>query len=177
MGDGGAGSVIKVLAIGCGAIILLGVIAIVGLFVWIGSKPEGGVKLANEMEPYALSYLEKHQLLEPGETLLAYYDATMSMDGSEAAILTDRRVLYHKDGRTTALDLKDVERIDHREEGLVGDVFEIHSSRGEAVKIEIAPLNQGATFKNVLDAAWNKARAGGPPPEDPAPAPEPAPAP
>jgi hypothetical protein len=157
--------------------VLLGVIAIVGLFVWIGSKPEAGVKLANEMEPYALSYIEKQQLLEPGETLLAYYDATMSMDGSEAAILTDRRVLYHKSGRTTALALKDVERIDHREEGLAGDVFEIHGTTGTAIKIEIAPLNQGATFKNVLDAAWNKARAGGPPPEEPAPAPAPEPAP
>lgn len=169
MGEGKAGSVFKFLAIGCGAILLIGVAAIVGLFVWIGSKPEGGVKLANEMEPYALSYIEKRQLLEPGENLLAYYDATMSMDGSEAAILTDRRVLYHKDGRTTAFDLADVEKIDYREEGIVGDVFEIHSSGGMALKIEIAPLNQGETFKKILFATWKKARPGAPAEEAPAP--------
>jgi len=169
VGEGKTGSVFKVLAIGCGALIVLGAAVIVGLFVWVGSKPEGGVKLSNEMEPYALKYIEKHGLLEPGETLLAYYDATMSMDSSEAALLTDRRVLYHKDGRTTALELKDVERIDHREEGFVGDILEIHSSTGSAIKIEIAPLNQGATFKNILFATWRKARPEAPLEEVPTP--------
>ena len=60
------------------------------------AKPECDPLLpsvAHEMDEHALEYLDKNALLEPGEELRAHYDATVSMDGTEAAILTDRRVL------------------------------------------------------------------------------------
>lgn len=156
--QGGMSPVVKWLLIGCGGIMLLGVAAVVGLFVWIASQPESGVKLANEMDAYALEYLEEHGMLEPAERLLAYYDVTMAMDGSEAALVTDRRVMYHKGGRTTAIELASVEDVSHREEGLIGDVIEVFAAGGEAMKIEIAPLNGGATFHRVLVDAWQRAR-------------------
>lgn len=152
---------LKWVLIGCGGVCLVAVICVVGLLVWILSSPEGGVKLANEMDDYALEYLDEHRILEPEEELVAYYDVTIAMNGSEAVILTNERVIYHKDGRTTAIALSEVEDISHRYESLIGDVIEIQSRTGAALKVEIAPLNQGETFKRVLMATWKRAQPTG----------------
>jgi hypothetical protein len=145
----------KYLLVGCASLALLGIIGVVGLGVWLYSSPEGGVRLSNEMEKYALDYLAEHQLLNPGEKVLAYYDVTLSMDGTEAAILTKDRVIYHKEtGTTTSIPIQDIRDVRHRYETLIGDVIEVESTSGEVIKIEIAPLNQGETFKNVLMNLW-----------------------
>ena len=147
------------LLIGCVALVGFSVIAVVVGAIWLFSGPEGGVRLPNEMEAYAQEYLDEHRILEDSEELLAYYDVTLSLDGSESAILTTRRVIYHKNGQNTAVDLADVEDVRHRQESLTGDIFEIYATSGQTMKIEIAPFNQGETFRNVLLAAWEKARA------------------
>ena len=126
--------------------------------VWLVCSPEGGVRLSNDMGQYALDYLSSHQLLESGEELVAYYDATISLDGTEAAILTTKRIIYHKGGRSESIDLSDIEDIRHTKEVLIGDVFVIDSASGKPLKIEIAPLNQGGTFKAVLMKAWQRAK-------------------
>lgn len=149
---------VKYMLIGCGGAAVVGVLALVAGVVWISSLPQGGVKLANEMDEYALEYIDDHHLLEPGEELLAYYDVTLRMTGKEAALLTDRRVLYHKDGRTTALPLAQVEGVEHRDEGMLGDVIEVHDAHGRTLKIVIAPANLGESFAAALDRAWRKAR-------------------
>ncbi|HEV7242568.1 MAG TPA: hypothetical protein VGQ36_25280 [Thermoanaerobaculia bacterium] len=148
----------KVLLIGCGVVFTGGAIFFAALAYWISSTPEGGVKLGYEMDKYALVYLDKHKILAPGEEVLAYYDVTLGMDGTEAAILTNHRVIYHKASRSTAIRLKDVRDVRHRRESLVGDVIEVEDGAGKIMKIEIAPLNQGETFKNALMSAWRAAR-------------------
>ncbi|MBI4466348.1 MAG: hypothetical protein HY656_02820 [Acidobacteria bacterium] len=137
-----------------GGVIVLGVVA---LFVWVLSGPESGVKMANEMDQYALDYLAKHHILNPDEKLICYYDVTLSMDASEAAILTDRRLLYHKAGRTTAMSLSDIADIEHHYESLIGDVIVARSAAGETMKIEIAPLNGGEVFYTTLMNSWKLA--------------------
>jgi hypothetical protein len=154
--------VVKGLLIGCGAVAFLVVAALVGFMVWLVSIPESGVKLGNEMDAYATEYLAEHDMLRPGEEVLAYYDVTMSMDGTEAAILTSDRVLYHKNERTAAIEIDDIADVRHRYEGLVGDVIEVESDSGTVMKIEIAPWNQGETFKNVLVNRWERASAAAP---------------
>ena len=139
--------------IGCGSMVLVAVIGMVGCVVWLGSGPESGVKFGNEMDQYALDYLHEHGLLDEGEVVRAYYDATVSMDGTEAAILTNRRVLYHRKGSTIEMAIEEIVEVDFRDEGLVGDVIEIVDSRGEALRIEIAPLNDGAAFFRALERA------------------------
>jgi hypothetical protein len=47
------GSPLKVVMLGCGVVLLVGVVLMCGGLVWIASGPEGGVRLSNEMEPYA----------------------------------------------------------------------------------------------------------------------------
>jgi len=149
----------KFYIIGCSAITIC-VILVGALIVGVGllSGDDGGVRLPNQMAPYALDYLEKNDILEPDEELLAYYDYTVMLNGTEAAILTTKRVIYHRGGQSMAIFLKDVEDIQHRYESMIGDVIEITSTSGVTMKIEIAPLNQGETFYNVLLNAWERAR-------------------
>ena len=144
--------------IGCGSLIGILLIVIVVGVIWTLSGPKGGVLLPNEMETYALESLNEHKILEGSEELLAYYDVTMSLDGSEAAILTTMRVIYHKNGQNSAINLADIEDIRYRKETITGEIFEISANSGQTMKIVIAPFNQGETFKNILMTAWKKLR-------------------
>lgn len=146
---------VKIVLLAIGVALLGGVVA---AFVWLASGPESGVKMANEMDQYALDYIERHQLLTPDEKLVCYYDVTLSMDGTEAAILTTQRLLYHKGGRTTALLLAEVADVEHHYESLIGDVIVARTTSGEVMKIEIAPLNGGESFLRALNSAWQQAR-------------------
>jgi len=152
--------------IGCGTVTLVAVVGVVGCVVWLGSGPESGVKLTNEMDPYALEYLEGHGLLEPEERVVAYYDATIAMDGTEAAILTDRRVMYHREGSTISIPIEEIIDIDHRTEGLIGDVIEVVGADGTVLRIEIAPLNDGPAFFRALKRELAANGAGEPDPAD-----------
>lgn len=147
----------KALLGGCGCLGILAVVGTIGLGAWLFTGPEGGVKLGNEMDEYALQYIDQQRLLEAGEEILAYYDVTISMDSTEAALLTSERLIYHKDGGNMSIRLVDISDIRHRYESLVGDVIEVESTNGQTMKIEIAPLNQGETFNNVLMRAWQSA--------------------
>jgi len=139
--------------IGCGGMTLAAILGMGACIAFFATGPESGVKLPHEMDQYALDYLAEHQLLEPGEELRAYYDATVSMDGTEAAILTDRRVMHHSEGATTSIYLTDIVEVDHRQEGLIGDVIEVVGPQGQALRIEIAPLNDGPAFARALQRA------------------------
>lgn len=146
----------KGLLIGCGGLAALAITLVVLIGIWLSKEPESGVKLGNEMDQYALDYIAEHGLLSPGEELLAYYDVTFAMDGTEAAIVTTDRVIYHKQGKTSAIRFEDIEDVRHRYETLIGDVLEVQAFSGQIMKIEIAALNQGETFRNVLMSTWKK---------------------
>ena len=74
------------------------------------------------------------------------------------AILTNRRVLYFNNGRTTSIDIAEIAHIQHRHESLIGDIIEIEGNSGTFLKIEIAPFNQGETFLNMLRSQWERTR-------------------
>ncbi len=144
--------------IGCGLLAAFSLISVISVLVWFSIGPEGGVRLPNEMEGYALEYMTSHELIDGDEALLAYYDVTISLDGSEAVILTTDRVVYHKNGKDSFIKLVDIKDIRHRKETLIGDVFEVEPRSGQTMKIEVAPFNSAETFKNVLFAEWEKVR-------------------
>ena len=54
-------------------------------------EKNGGVRLAHNMEKYAINYIEKNNLLKEDEKLIAYYDYTLTLNGKTAAILTNKR--------------------------------------------------------------------------------------
>lgn len=156
----------KFVLVGCSALSFLCVVALCGGAIWLFSGPEGGVRLSNEMESYATQYLEEHQILDPDETLIAYYDVTLAMDGTEAAILTTERVVYHQNGQSTSIPLSEITEIRHRKDSLIGDIIEIDSESGIPMKIEIALFNQGESFLNALENARDKSQGAGDPDED-----------
>jgi hypothetical protein len=146
-------SIVKPLLIGCGVLTLAGAVVVALVIAWLLSTPESGVKMANEMQSYALEYLAKHKILNQAERIVAYYDETISMDGTEAAILTTERLIYHKDGRNTAMPLSEILDVRHHYETLNGDIIEVIGVRGDRMKIEIAPLNGGEAFVRALNDA------------------------
>ncbi|MEE9399925.1 MAG: PH domain-containing protein [Dehalococcoidales bacterium] len=145
----------KLFLIGFGVAAAIVVAIVVGFIIWAWNIPAGGVKMANEMHPYALEYIEEHDLLNDTEALIAYYDVTGQMDGSEAAILTTERVMYHKDGRTVSIDLKDIDDVSVDDDILVSHIIKVRSKSEVRIKIVIASGNQGELFYNALMDAWN----------------------
>ena len=126
---------------------------------WLGSGPQNGVLLPNQMEPYATEYIEKHDLMDDDEKLRAYFDVTIDLDATESYILTDRRVLHHRAGTTSEVALADIEDISVSD-GVIGStVIDITTVYGDQMKLEIAPLNGGETFLNALRQARKHAQA------------------
>jgi hypothetical protein len=114
------------------------------------SFENSGVLMQNEIPQSVYTYAATHQILDESETIIAYYDATISLSNEESAMITNKHVIYHYNGRTTKMPLKDIVSINHTVETLVGDIITVESSGGNFMKIEIAPLNGGEIFLNVL---------------------------
>lgn len=122
-----------------------------GLLIAIGTGPAGGVRVTSNLEPYAAAYLHEHEVITRDETVIAYYDATITLNGSEAAILTDRRLIYHHKSRTTSLPLDQIAHIHHETDDWIGDIIQVVANSGEIMVIEIAPLNDGPRFLSALE--------------------------
>ena len=102
------------------------------------------------MPLYALEYIDKHKILDPTEKLIAYYDVTTLNDSTEAAILTNERVIYHKSNRNQSIRHTLIEDVKHQTDWISSDILLIKSIGGELMKIEIAALNGGKIFKDIL---------------------------
>jgi hypothetical protein len=146
------GPLVGVLGIGC----ILAMVAFVRF--WGRASDAGGVRAPNEVPAAALERLEKRKILDPGERIVAYYDATLPGDGSELAMVTTERLVYFNAGRTTALQLGEIADVRHHSEPLIGDVIDVQSDSGETMKVEIAPLNGGDFFLSSLQTAWKRKR-------------------
>lgn len=146
----------KWVAVGCGIVTLIVSVIVCGVLVWLFTSPDGGVRTSNEIEPYAVEYLKANRILNESEDIIVYYDVTIILNSTEAAILTTDRIIYHKAPDTFSINLEDIADINHYQESLTGDVFEIESVDGQLMKIEVAPLNGGETFKNALMNAWER---------------------
>lgn len=155
-------SIGTMIGLGCGIPLATIVIILTGVILYTSTQPEGGVQLANNIEDYALTYIDKNQLLEPDENLVAYYDVTLQLDSSEAAILTDSRILYHNKGKTMAIPLAEVERVEHEGDGMGGDRILVHSKTGESMLIEIAVWNGGDLFFSTLEKQVQQAQQANP---------------
>ena len=78
------------------------------------------------------------------------------MDGLEVVILTSKRVMYRKGARTYPINFSDIKSIEHRDEGIGGDVFVIEDNSGNALTIVIPAWSGGEAFKNALMRASGK---------------------
>lgn len=139
---------------------LFGACGVVGLLA-LGASQEAkgeatGVVLGAQVPEETVKALEAKNLLKPDEALLAYHDATVTLDMSEVTLVTSSRVVYAKGKTATAMALVDVTRITHHTEGLLGDVIDIVSIEGRTMRVQIAPLNGGDAYVSVLEEAWQK---------------------
>ncbi len=144
-------SALKIVLIILGCLFGLTICCCGGVFIYFATGPEGGVRTANNMDQYATDYINDKGLLEPGENLVAYYDVTLTFSSEEAAILTDKRLIYHAPAGDTVIKLGEVTNIQHHEESFIGDVIQVSDSNGQFMVIEIAPLNEGKVFLNALE--------------------------
>ncbi|MGE0785426.1 MAG: hypothetical protein AB7S26_07050 [Sandaracinaceae bacterium] len=139
-------------AAGCGSFGLLAAIGMCGFLMVLGGGNEGGVRYANNMESYAVSYNESQRILRPGETLIAYYDMTVGLDATESAFVTDQRVLHHRNGVNTAVDYDDIVDVRSHDEAILGTLIDVTARDGSVLHIEIAPLNGAEGFVSNLEA-------------------------
>ena len=120
-----------------------------GCLFWASTLPEGGVQTANTMETYATDYLADNKLINTDETLVVYYDVTMSGTSEECYILTDQRLIHHTAQGDTIILLSDITDIRHREE--FGDLITVQGAGNQYISLEIPPLNDGPLFLSALE--------------------------
>ena len=136
-----------------------GVLALfLGLAGGSDASKQGGTQLGNQMDGYAVEYVAEQGILEPGESVMVWYDATVALDASEAALVTNERVVYHKAGRNTSIYLQDIISIDTQDAGAMGDIIDVTGADGQRMRIEVAPLNGGDLFNSELERAWSNAQ-------------------
>ena len=117
------------------------------LFLSACADYEGGVVMYNEIPESVSTYLEEEKILQD-EELLAYYDVTLSLNNSESAMLTTKGVIYHKRGRNTRITYDQIAKV--TAEDCFGLCILVESYDSRIMKIEIAPLNGGDMFLDVL---------------------------
>ncbi|MEL7264211.1 MAG: hypothetical protein AAFN70_06105 [Planctomycetota bacterium] len=154
----GGNPIWKYLGFGCGGVLLLCLVICCGSLVYFANGPEGGVRLADEMEPYAKEYLQDNQVLDPGERIVAYYDITIALDGTESATLTDKRLVYHKNGESRAIPISEITSVSDSDDGLGGVVITVTAENDDPMFIEIPVFNKGEVFLTYLEDAVSKAQ-------------------
>lgn len=113
----------------------------------------GGVLTYNQLPQSVIEFFEKTDILE-NEQIIAYYDVTIVLDNSESAILTNRNLIYYKNGRIEKFPLDLIASIDA--ENCFGLCIIVSTRDDRTMKIEIAPLNGGDLFLELLRKQANK---------------------
>ena len=113
----------------------------------------GGVLTYNQLPQSVIEFFEKTDILE-NEQIIAYYDVTIVLDNSESAILTNRNLIYYKDGRIEKFPLDLIASIDA--ENCFGLCIIVSTRDDRTMKIEISPLNGGDLFLELLRKQANK---------------------
>ena len=107
--------------------------------------------MAAEIPEAKRAKLLERGLCQDGDQLVAFYDGSLSLDMSEVSILTTDRLVYAKGAQVIAIPLESITSIDHRVEGVIGDIIEVAAANGERLRIEVAHLNDGVSFLNALE--------------------------
>ena len=107
----------------------------------------GCVQTNNQLPASAIEFFDKTDILE-NEQIIAYYDVTLVLDNSESAILTNKNLIYYKYGRVERFPLSSIVSIE--EEECFGLCIIASTRDSRVMKIEIAPLNGGDIFLDLL---------------------------
>ena len=110
-----------------------------------------------QLSQNSIDYLNNNAVLQPGETVVVYYDVTISESNSTSCMVTNQRVVFHNAPNTTGIALQDITAIEAVD--AFGKVITVHGGPGELLKLEIAPLNGGDFFLAELETAATAAGA------------------
>jgi len=141
-----------------------------------------GVKMVNEMQRVDFKLIEDHKLDVKADEIIACYNAGGPRDNPELALLTTRRILYLKDGRTTVFDLKDIADIMDEDKfrrtyklPVYSDLrmydynIEIRSRQGPRMRLKIEQFRggnshdgEGKAFYDALESTWKAAGGNSP---------------
>ena len=135
---------------------VLGTCGVVAGLVALGASSDepAGVLVGAQVPQQTVDKLRARKLLGPGDALLAYHDATVRLDMSEVTFVTKSHVVHARGETVASLPLADVSKITYRTEALGIEVVDLVTKDGKALRIQIAPLNGGESYVNVLEDAW-----------------------
>lgn len=142
-------SLIVLALVGVAVLCLCGVP--MGFFAWASTLPESGVRAGNQLDQKSRALVQRRLGLDTGEEIITFYDASISVDGSEAAVLTTSRLAYWKGDSVSELPIDEIAQLST--EDLGNDVVTVSASDGRLIRFEIAPLNDGALFISALERA------------------------
>ena len=114
----------------------------------------GGVLTYNQLPASVIEFFDKTDILE-NEEIIAYYDVTIVLDNSESAILTNKNLIYYKYGRVVRFPLSSIVSVEA--EDCFGLCIVATTRDDRVMEIEIAPLNGGDLFLELLRKQVNKA--------------------
>jgi len=108
----------------------------------------GGVLASNQIPASVLDFVDEENILDD-EYIIAYFDATIVLDNSESAILTNKNIIYYKKGRVSKIPLNEITDIDH--DTNFGVNIYITPINGPMMAISIPPWNGGDLFLDLLE--------------------------
>lgn len=148
-GENRKGQILAIVFSGC-ALVVFG---LCGTCLWAGgifSGREGGVRFSNNVEDYAVEELDARHILDEGEEVVAYFDVTLDLDGSEAAVLTDRKLAYYRLDRVRSIPLEEIVEVRVDDDGLGGQSITVFGEN-EIVNFTIPVFNGGPGFVSALE--------------------------
>ena len=113
----------------------------------------GGVLTNNQLPASVIEFFDNTDILE-NEQIIAYYDVTIALDNSESAILTNKNLIYYKYGRIVRFPLSSIVSVEAEE--CFGLCIVATTRDDRVMEIEIAPLNGGDLFLELLRKQVNK---------------------
>lgn len=109
----------------------------------------GGVLTYNQLPKSVITYIDKNKIISD-EEIIAYYDYTITLNNSESAILTNKNIIHYKSGRIEKISLDAIKSISEVK-NCYGLCILITSLNNKKILIEIAPLNGGDLFLQLLE--------------------------
>jgi len=137
-------------------LVVLSFASCIACLVWAATSPPSGVLTGNQLGADARELIRERELVREDERLLVYYDASISLDGSDVALVTDRAVVHVVNGNLTRFALREVRDIEVTEGDLNTDFVVVHES-GERLRFDIASFNGEHLFTKTLMDAWARA--------------------
>jgi hypothetical protein len=130
-----------------------------------------GVRMSNELTRADYDLVDENFLLDPDEEVIGCAATESHPEDPEFALLTNKRLCYLKEGRSTIFPLAEIATIGDDAESpkaayfdaTTDYVIDVERDSGARMRIKIRPYDQGKPFGAALQQARKRAREGSAP--------------